>query len=118
MTTITPKQIMIINAGGQYCHLIARRIREAGVQAKICSPHQAEEELRLGTSLKGIIISGGPSSVYAADRVIFPDALFAGDIPLLGVCYGHQALASALGGTVRRGQKHEYGESVLEVVGY
>jgi len=113
LTKHTNSQIVVINAGGQYCHLIARRIRELGVQARISSPAEAVREL--GTA-KGIIISGGPSSVYAADAPIFPRELFDAGIPILGICYGHQVLAHRLGGVVKPGRTHEYGKATLYVI--
>jgi GMP synthase (glutamine-hydrolysing) len=114
MTQVGSKQILIVNAGGQYCHLIARRVREAGVTSRICSP---EEASRAMDAAKGIIISGGPSSVYAEDAPFFPKRLFEASIPVLGICYGHQVLAANLGGRVEPGRHQEYGEAILEVIG-
>ncbi len=110
----TGSQILVINCGGQYCHMIARRVREAGVYAKVCSPSRALEELG---QAKGIIISGGPSSVYETGAPALPGALWEKGIPVLGVCYGHQLLASALKGVVKPGTEHEYGEATLRVSG-
>lgn len=107
-------QIVIVNAGGQYCHLIARRVREAGVQARICSPEVAATELQ---NVKGIIISGGPSSVYDPTAPLFPDVLFRSEIPILGICYGHQVLAEKMGGRVEPGIHHEYGATEIQIVG-
>jgi GMP synthase (glutamine-hydrolysing) len=107
--------IVIVNAGGQYCHLIARRVREAGVRSIICGVDITAEEL---SNAKGIIISGGPSSVYEANAPRFSDAIFQSKLPLLGLCYGHQYLANALGGKVAPGEHHEYGEAVLNIVGF
>jgi GMP synthase (glutamine-hydrolysing) len=115
MTHQRKPQILIVNAGGQYCHLIARRIRDAGVQAIIASPAAAAEQLG---QVKGVIISGGPSSVYAEDAPKFPQSLFEGTVPLLGICYGHQVLAATLGGSVEPGKEHEYGEAMIEVTGH
>jgi GMP synthase (glutamine-hydrolysing) len=113
MTETIAKQILIINAGGQYCHLIARRVREAGVSSKICSPEEAGTAIHAST---GVIISGGPSSVYAEDAPVFPKQLFSGTVPVLGICYGHQVLAAALGGKVEPGTHQEYGEATLEII--
>ena len=107
-------QIIVINSGGQYCHMIARRVREAGVHAKVCSPYGALASLK---DAKGIIISGGPNSVYAADAPEFPKELFRSKVPILGVCYGHQVLAHELGGRVEPGVEHEYGAATLKIVG-
>jgi GMP synthase (glutamine-hydrolysing) len=106
--------IIIVNAGGQYCHLIARRVRESQVEARIFSPSEAVNHL---DHAKGIILSGGPQSVYAKDAPFFPDALFNGRLPMLGICYGHQLIAHRLGGRVQRGQKPEYGEATLSIIG-
>ena len=108
-------QIIVINSGGQYCHMITRRVREAGVHAKVCSPTGALASLK---SAKGIIISGGPNSVYAKDAPYFPAELFKGNVPILGVCYGHQVLAHALHGQVKPGTDHEYGAAMLRIVGH
>jgi GMP synthase (glutamine-hydrolysing) len=110
----TDNQIIVINAGGQYCHMIARRVRETGVHAKVCSPMEAPASL---SGAKGIIISGGPNSVYAADAPQFPPKFFTSKIPILGVCYGHQVLAHTLGGRVEPGAEHEYGAATLKIVG-
>ena len=107
-------RIVIVDTGGQYCHLIARRVREAGVQAHIASPSTVMNEL---ADAKGIIISGGPDSVYDPDAPRVPQELFDTGLPVLGICYGHQLLAHTLGGEVRAGEKQEYGEVTLEVTG-
>ncbi|MGA2034924.1 MAG: glutamine-hydrolyzing GMP synthase [Thermoguttaceae bacterium] len=107
-------QIIVVDTGGQYCHLIARRVREAGVQPRICAPEQALKELR---DCKGLIISGGPRSVYAADAIHCPAELFQGQVPVLGICYGHQLMAHALGGVIRPGADREFGEARLTVLG-
>ncbi len=101
-------QIVILNAGGQYCHLIARRIRELGVHAVVADINQPASTF---TGARGIIISGGPASVTeptspAVDRGIYGLAL-----PILGICYGHQLLAKDLDGRVSPGVMKEYGHS-------
>src|SRR5262245_29330900 len=106
-------QILIVDAGGQYCHLISRRIRESGVQAKICAPENVEEESQ---GVKGIIISGGPNSVYAPNSPRCSPTIFNRGIPILGICYGHQLMAHSLGGAVEPGRKREYGEAILRIV--
>jgi len=113
MTEQTQAQVLVVDAGGQYCHLIARRVRDAGVQAIISSPLGALEHLR---GLRGIIISGGPSSVYSPDAPVFPKELFEAGIPILGICYGHQVLASIMGADVKPGRHHEYGQTVVEII--
>jgi GMP synthase (glutamine-hydrolysing) len=107
-------QILVIDTGGQYCHLIARRVREAGVHAQICSPEHVLERMR---GCKGLIISGGPKSVYAQDAIHCPREMFDRRIPVLGICYGHQLMAHALGGVIRPGVHREFGEARLKVLG-
>ncbi|MEX2145663.1 MAG: glutamine-hydrolyzing GMP synthase [Candidatus Rokuibacteriota bacterium] len=104
-------QIVILNAGGQYCHLIARRIRELGVHAVVADIDQPAGAF---AGARGIIISGGPASVTeptspAVDRGIYGLAL-----PILGICYGHQLLAKDLDGRVSPGIMKEYGHSSFQ----
>jgi GMP synthase (glutamine-hydrolysing) len=102
----------VLDTGGQYTHLIARRVRELGVYADV-QPSDAPAELL--RSRKGIIISGGPASVYQPGSPnIDPQVLTTG-VPVLGICYGHQLLAHHLGGTVRKGERGEYGIAHLTV---
>lgn len=108
-------QIVIVNVGGQYCHLIARRIRDVGVSATICTPAEALERL---AGAKGVVISGGPQSVYAANAPKFPADIFQAALPVLGICYGHQLIAHAFGGRVRPGKQREYGQASLQIVGH
>ncbi|MDA0336399.1 MAG: glutamine-hydrolyzing GMP synthase, partial [bacterium] len=98
--------------GGQYAHLIANRIRRLNVWAEIRSPDTPVEELR---HADGLILSGGPSSVYADDRPPFAAAILKAGLPILGLCYGHQLLCHMLGGKVARGQRHEYGAAALSI---
>jgi GMP synthase (glutamine-hydrolysing) len=104
-------QIVVLNAGGQYCHLIARRIRELGVHAVVADINRPAAELR---QARGIIISGGPSSVTeTTSPAVDPDIYHLG-LPILGICYGHQLLAKDLDGRVSRGAIKEYGHSSLQ----
>ena len=103
-------QITVLDAGGQYCHLIARKVRDLGVYAEVRPSDTPAAELR---GRRGIIISGGPASVYeAGSPTIDPEILNAGSA-VLGICYGLQLMAHALGGTVRKGDKGEYGKAQL-----
>jgi GMP synthase (glutamine-hydrolysing) len=111
-TAIAVPQITVLDTGGQYTHLIARRVRELGVYADV-QPSDIPAELLKGR--KGIIISGGPGSVYAADTPNIDAELPNASIPILGICYGHQLLAHHLGGKVERGQRGEYGIAHLTV---
>lgn len=106
--------IAIIDAGGQYCHLIARRVREAGVRSIIRTGNVSLGDI---AGVKGIIISGGPNSVYERDAPEISDNLFKANVPILGLCYGHQYLAYRLGGKVSPGIHREYGEATMEVIG-
>lgn len=105
-------QIIVLNAGGQYCHLIARRIRELGVYTEIREMETPLEEM---ATARGIIISGGPYSVYAQGSPSVNPQLFKLGIPVLGICYGHQLIAQLLGGKVTPGQVKEYGLAHLVV---
>ena len=101
-------QIVVLNAGGQYCHLIARRIRELGVHAVVADINRPAADLQ---GARGIIISGGPASVVEATSPQVDPAIYDLGLPILGICYGHQLLAKDLGGRVSPGVTKEYGHS-------
>jgi GMP synthase (glutamine-hydrolysing) len=103
-------QITVLDAGGQYCHLIARKIRDLGVYAEVRPSDTPALELRGRT---GLIISGGPDSVYESGSARIDPAILASDSAVLGICYGQQLMAYNLGGHVRKGDKGEYGLAVL-----
>ncbi|HEV2200025.1 MAG TPA: glutamine-hydrolyzing GMP synthase [Bryobacteraceae bacterium] len=105
-------QITVLDAGGQYCHLIARKVRELGVYADVAPSETRASEL-LGR--KGVIISGGPSSVYDPGSPTIDPALLASGVPVLGICYGQQLIAHLLGGSVTPGERGEYGFAQLDV---
>lgn len=107
--------ILILDFGSQYTQLIARRIREIGVYSEI-QPYNFPIEEILRHKPKGIILSGGPSSVYDAGSPKVDDALFELGIPILGICYGLQLIAYKLGGEVDRFAKREYGKAILKIV--
>ncbi|MCP8304496.1 MAG: glutamine-hydrolyzing GMP synthase [archaeon] len=107
-----PDAIIVFDFGGQYCHLIRRRIREQKVYSEIFSCDTSPEQieiLRNKFNIKGIIFSGGPSSVYEFDSPKFNPKILDLNIPILGLCYGHQLIAFNFGGKVRPGKKKEYG---------
>jgi GMP synthase (glutamine-hydrolysing) len=105
-------QITVLDAGGQYCHLIARRVRDLGVYADVMPSETPAAEL---AGRRGVIISGGPSSVYDPGSPTIDPALLAAGIPVLGICYGHQLMTYLLGGHVRKGEHGEYGFAQLDI---
>ncbi len=106
------KKIAVIDFGGQYAHLIASRVRRLGAFTEILSN---EEDIEKYRSYAGLILSGGPSSVYEVDAPTLPDAFFELKIPVLGICYGHQLLMQKLGGSVISSSNKEYGPALLEL---
>jgi GMP synthase (glutamine-hydrolysing) len=104
--------IAVLDFGGQYAHLIANRIRRLGVFARIFSPDSPVEHL---SSVKGIVFSGGPMSVYDKNAPVFNKDILGINIPKLGICYGHQLIAQNLGGEVSPGKVKEYGISNLQI---
>ena len=108
------EQIVILDFGSQYTQVIARRIRECNVYSTILRYDTPAAEIAK-LNPKGIILSGGPSSVYAPDAPLPDKAIFKLGLPLLGVCYGVQLLAHFLGGKVEKGPKREYGKGTLTV---
>lgn len=110
------EMILILDFGGQYKQLIARRIRECGVYCEIRPNTISVEEIR-GLSPRGIILTGGPASVYEEGAPSFSAELFRLGIPVLGICYGAQLMAHLLGGTVRTAPVSEYGYAALTVCG-
>ncbi len=103
--------ILIIDFGSQYTHYIGRRLKELGCEFKIVEPEVAQAEIN-ARSPQGIILSGGPMSVYADQAPTIDPSIFELDIPILGVCYGMMLIAHLLGGKVIRGRK-EYGPAVI-----
>ncbi|HEV56574.1 MAG TPA: glutamine-hydrolyzing GMP synthase [Phycisphaerales bacterium] len=108
--------IVIVDFGSQYGQLIARRVREHKVYSRIVPPDVSVESLA-GPDLKGIILSGGPASVYADDAPRCDPALFDLPVPILGICYGMQIGCSMLGADVRPAHSREYGRTKLHITG-
>src|SRR5438876_927363 len=106
----------VLDFGGQYTQLIARRVREMSVYSEIFSCTHPIESILAG-GYKGIILSGGPSSVYEDGAPLPPKALFDAGIPLLGICYGMQAMGYLLGGHVVPAERREYGKADVELRG-
>ncbi len=109
------ERIVILDFGSQYTQLIARRIRECGVYAEIHPFHWGIEKIR-ALKPKGIVLSGGPRSVYDPDAPLPDPQIFDLGVPVLGICYGLQVIASVFGGTVDRAARREYGRAELEIL--
>lgn len=106
--------VLVLDFGAQYAQLIARRLREAGVFSQIVPASTPAVEI-LARRPRGLILSGGPASVYAPAAPRLDPALWLAGVPILGICYGMQLMAHDLGGQVRRGDKSEYGRAYLQV---
>ncbi len=105
--------ILIVDFGSQYTQLIARRIRELEVYSEIVP---FDEPLEITKNVKGIILSGGPKSVYEADAYHFDDSIFKQDIPMLGICYGMQIIVKYFGGHVEKHDTKEYGKALVDII--
>jgi GMP synthase (glutamine-hydrolysing) len=105
----------VLDFGGQYCHLIARRVRQLGVYSEILPSNISSSEIHGRTEVKGVVLSGGPSSVYEEDAPHFNASILETGLPVLGLCYGHQLIAHVTGGVVRAGEKREYGLTYVTV---
>ncbi len=113
-----PDTILVLDLGGQYCHLISRRIREQQVYSEIiqCDVTPKEiEALNKKLNVKGIILSGGPSSVYTKNAPKIDSRILDLNIPILGLCYGHQLIIYLSNGKVKLGKKQEYGVTYITV---
>jgi GMP synthase (glutamine-hydrolysing) len=106
------EEVLVLDFGGQYSQLIARRIRECGVFAELL-PANADIERIKARKPKALVLSGGPASVYDDGAPAFPSSLLDLDIPMLGICYGMQVMALGLGGTVEAAEAGEFGRTEL-----
>jgi GMP synthase (glutamine-hydrolysing) len=106
--------VLVVDFGAQYAQLIARRVREVNVYSEIV-PSTISVAQIVALNPKAIILSGGPSSVYAPDAPKLDSALFDAGIPIFGICYGFQVMAAALGGEVAKTGKSEYGRTDFKV---
>src|SRR3977135_1820113 len=97
-----PDKILIVDFGSQVTQLIARRVREEKVYCEIV-PFQKADEAFQALRPKGVILSGGPASVLDTDAPLAPPSVYQAGVPILGICYGEQAMAAQLGGTVAAG---------------
>jgi GMP synthase (glutamine-hydrolysing) len=116
MTSPPMEKIAVIDFGGQYTQLIARRIRDMSVYSEIVSCTEPVETIVRG-GYKGVILSGGPSSVYDENAPLPARALFDAGIPVLGICYGMQAMGMLLGGHVVPAERREYGAAEVGLSG-
>src|SRR6476661_1884154 len=106
--------VLVVDYGAQYAQLIARRVREAKVYSEIV-PHTMSVADMMAKRPAAIILSGGPTSVYAPGAPRTDPELFAAQVPVFGICYGFQAMADALGGTVAHTDRSEFGRTTLQV---
>ena len=107
--------IVVLDFGAQYSQLIARRVREVGVRTLIV-PSEDSEALNVN-NLRGIILSGGPTSVYQEGAPQLQDSIMSLGVPILGICYGMQLLSHSLGGTVTPADDREFGPARAKIVG-
>ncbi|HKY01595.1 MAG TPA: glutamine-hydrolyzing GMP synthase, partial [Burkholderiales bacterium] len=111
------QKILILDFGSQVSQLIARRVREAQVYCEL-HPYDASEEFIREFNPKGIILSGGPNSVYEAEDWCAPQVVFELGVPVLGICYGMQTMAKQLGGTVQSSNVREFGYAEIRARGH
>jgi len=110
--------VLVLDFGGQYCHLIARRIRELNVYSEVVQHDISPKEIAdLGQrfEIRALILSGGPTSVYDRQAPKIDKEILSLDLPILGICYGHQLIAHLLGGRVRPGRIKEFGTTLATI---
>jgi len=112
MSRRTPRPVLVVDLGAQYAQLIARRIRECHVYSEIVAHDLPLEQVKAKRPA-GIVLSGGPASVYEEGAPVVDPGLFELGVPVLGICYGHQLMARALGGEVAATGQREYGGTTL-----
>jgi GMP synthase (glutamine-hydrolysing) len=109
------QSVLVLDFGSQYTQLIARRMRENRVYCEIHPCDLSAAEVRSRNAV-GIILSGGPQSVYEPDALLPDPEIFEMGIPILGICYGMQVLAHTLGGKVEASERREYGRAEIEII--
>ncbi|MGB6040453.1 MAG: glutamine-hydrolyzing GMP synthase, partial [Gordonia sp. (in: high G+C Gram-positive bacteria)] len=109
-----PRPVLVVDFGAQYAQLIARRVREARIYSEVIAHDATIEEVK-AKNPAALILSGGPSSVYADDAPTIDDAFFELGIPVFGICYGFQKMTAALGGTVANTGGREFGRTMLTI---
>ena len=113
------KKILIVDFGSQYSQLIARRIREMEVYCEIIHHSQVLKQISEEKDfITGVILSGGPESVYEENSPAVEKELFFAGLPVLGICYGMQLIAHLNGGSVERAETKEFGKASLEILRY
>ncbi|MGI0092015.1 MAG: glutamine-hydrolyzing GMP synthase, partial [Nitrososphaerales archaeon] len=112
--TASLEKILVLDFGAQYAHLICRRIRELGVYAELVPFDIAAEEIT-AKKARGLVFSGGPKSVYAKGAPLPHESVYDLHVPILGICYGLQAIVHQKGGKVLRASRHEYGKASLKL---
>ena len=112
----TQPTVLVVDFGAQYAQLIARRVREAHVRSEIVARGITADQIRRRHPI-GLILSGGPASVYAEDAYRMDEAILDLGIPILGICYGHQLLAQLAGGEVTNTGDAEYGNTAMQLIG-
>ncbi|MCW8838433.1 MAG: glutamine-hydrolyzing GMP synthase [Thiovulaceae bacterium] len=112
---MTNVSIIVLDFGSQYTQLIARRLREDKIYCEILPYHTSAKDIK-AKNPKGIILSGGPSSVYSENAYEVDQEVYKMGLPVLGICYGMQRIAVDFGGSVIRSDHHEYGKAELEIV--
>ncbi|OLF37407.1 glutamine-hydrolyzing GMP synthase [Psychrobacter sp. Cmf 22.2] len=117
LPTIKQDRILILDFGSQYSQLIARRVRDSGVFCEMF-PYDIDAQRIHDFGAKGVILSGGPESVHAENSPRINDAVFELGVPVLGICYGMQAMADRFGGQVHASDIHEFGAATINVNGH
>ena len=107
------EKIVIIDFGSQFTQLIARKVREAGVYSEIINFNRVRD-LKNNKSIKGIILSGGPLTTANNNSISLDDHIIGLNLPILGICYGHQILAKKFGGKVKISKTREFGKAIVK----
>ena len=115
MATKSQEMVLVIDFGGQYNQLIARRVRECGVYCEIVSYTHSLADIKAKENLKGIIFTGGPNSAYLPDSPTIDPEIFTWGVPVLGICYGSQLMSHLLGGHVCVAPEREYGKTLVDI---
>ena len=103
------EKILIIDFGSQFTQLIARKIRDIGIYCEIISHNKINKNYKLEKNVKGLILSGGPLNVYQSKKVKFNKKLLFSNVPVLGICFGHQIISKEMGGKVKSSKSREFG---------